>query len=103
MTANSATAVEEVSRFETVGAPSLRFLQGRARCCRYHGLLCPADSTVPMGCTTCTSSPARATSENRCWAYHGRATASSLCSSKRASNTASWWSATLSCPSMFIF
>ena len=26
------------SRFETVGAPSLRFLQGRVRCCRYHGL-----------------------------------------------------------------
>jgi hypothetical protein len=27
------------SHFETVGAPSLRFLQGRERCCRERGLL----------------------------------------------------------------
>src|SRR5579863_3425450 len=39
-----------VSRFETAGAPSLRFLQepalslpkGRVRCCRYHSLVMPA-------------------------------------------------------------
>ena len=26
------------SHFRTVGAPSLRFLQGRVRCCLYYGL-----------------------------------------------------------------
>jgi hypothetical protein len=26
------------SRFKTLGAPSLRFLQGRVGCCRYHGI-----------------------------------------------------------------
>ena len=30
------------SRYETVGAPLLRFLQGRARCCRYHVFVMPA-------------------------------------------------------------
>ena len=29
------------SHSETVGAPSLRFLQGRVRCCRYHVLVMP--------------------------------------------------------------
>ena len=28
------------SHFETAGAPLVRFLQGRERCCRYHGWLC---------------------------------------------------------------
>jgi REP element-mobilizing transposase RayT len=31
-----------VSRFETLGAPSLRFWQGRVRCCRYHGFVMPS-------------------------------------------------------------
>ncbi len=31
-----------LSRFETVGAPLLRSLQGRVRCCRYHELFMPS-------------------------------------------------------------
>ena len=31
-----------LSGFEAVGAPSLRFLQGRVRCCRYHKLFMPS-------------------------------------------------------------
>ena len=34
------------------------FLQGRERCCRYHGLLCPAVCIARMGRITCTLSPA---------------------------------------------
>jgi hypothetical protein len=75
--------VAVLSRFETVGAQSLRFLQGRVPCCRYHVLLCPADFTVPMGCTTCTSSPIHAINEDRCWDRRGRVTVSSACLNER--------------------
>src|SRR6266576_1139946 len=47
------------SRFETEGAPSLRFFQGRVRYC-----LCPADCIEPMARIICTLSPVRAIGES---------------------------------------
>jgi REP element-mobilizing transposase RayT len=43
-------------RFDTAGAPSLRFLQGRVRCCRYHELLCPHACIALTARITCTLS-----------------------------------------------
>jgi len=50
-----------LSRSGTVGAPSLRSVQGRVRCCLYHGrYLCPAACIVITALITCALSPVRA-------------------------------------------
>jgi len=41
-------------------------IQGRVRCCRYHGLVCPAVCIALMGRTTCTLSLVPAISDCLC-------------------------------------
>ena len=49
-------AVDSLSRSGTAGAPSLRFLQGRVRCCRYHEMLCLPGYTALTAYIICTLS-----------------------------------------------
>jgi len=74
-----------LSHYETVGAPSLRFVQGRVRCCGYHGLSCLPACIASTALITCTLSPTRVTDGCRSSLRLERATDSSPSSSLRRS------------------
>src|SRR5579872_2612094 len=92
-----------LSRSETMGAPLLRFLQGRVPCCRYHGILCLPVCIALTALIICTLSPVPVPGGCLFLVLRAAAIASSPSSKRLVSVIASSLSDTWSCRNIFIY